>query len=84
MRNWQLVGSILKLEYVKAWARDLVVAVGNREARRILDDYKVISGDKRLAKADRDIAARRVRILACDNPPCPLVHHPHPGGGCGV
>lgn len=52
------------LEYVKAWASDLVAAVGKREARRILDDYKAISGNKRLAKADRDIAARRARILS--------------------
>ena len=52
------------LEYVKAWARDLVAAVGKREARRLLDDYKAISSNKRVAKADRDIAARRARILS--------------------
>jgi len=52
------------LEYVRAWARNLVAAVGKREARRILNDYKAISGNMRLAKADRDIAARRVRVLS--------------------
>jgi hypothetical protein len=52
------------LEYVKSWARDLIAAVGKREARRILGDYKALCADKRLAKADRDMAARRARILS--------------------
>ena len=52
------------LEYVKAWARDLVAAAGKREARRILDEYKALSRDKELPKAERDIAARRARILS--------------------
>lgn len=50
-------------EYVLAWARDLVDAVGNREARTILADYQALAANKRLAKADRDIAAERVKAL---------------------
>jgi len=50
-------------EYVLAWARDLVDAIGKREARTILADYKAISENKRLAKRDREIAAERVNAL---------------------
>jgi len=50
-------------EYVKAWARDIVAAVGKREARKILGDYEALAANKRLAKADRDIAAERVDAL---------------------
>ena len=50
-------------EYVQAWARDLVDAIGKREARTILADYKAISENKRLAKRDREIAAERANAL---------------------
>ena len=50
-------------EYVQAWARDIVEAVGKREARTILEDYQALANNKRLAKADRDIAAERVKAL---------------------
>ena len=50
-------------EYTAAWARDIVAAVGKREARKILGDYEALAANKRLAKADRDIAAERVDAL---------------------
>lgn len=50
-------------EYIEAWARDLVAAAGKREARTILADYRALANNKRLAKADRDIAADRVKAL---------------------
>lgn len=50
-------------EYVAAWARDLETAVGKRELRKILADYKAIAENKRLAKRDRDVAAERVKAL---------------------
>ena len=50
--------------YVAAWARDLLAAVGKREARRLVADYKAIAANRRLAKADRDIAAERAKALA--------------------
>ena len=50
-------------EYVEAWARDVIAAVGKREARRILADYMAIVDNKRLAKRDREVAAERVRAL---------------------
>ena len=50
-------------EYVLAWARDLVATIGKREARTILADYKALAGNQRLAKADRETAAKRVKAL---------------------
>jgi len=50
-------------EYVAAWARDLVDAVGKREARLALAGYQAIAANKRLAKADREIAVERVKAL---------------------
>ena len=50
-------------EYVETWARDLVAAVGKREARKLLADYEAIAGDKRLARTHRGIAAERVNAL---------------------
>jgi len=50
-------------EYTAAWARDIVGAVGKREARKILADYQALAANKRLAKTDRDIAAERVKAL---------------------
>lgn len=50
-------------EYVAIWARDIVAAVGKREARTIVADYEAIAGNKRLTKADRDTAAEQVKAL---------------------
>ena len=50
-------------DYVATWARDLVAAVGKREARRILADYTSIADNKRLAKQDRNVAAERAKAL---------------------
>ena len=50
-------------EYVSTWARDLVATIGKRKARAILEDYRAIADNKRLAKRDRDIAAERVQVL---------------------
>ncbi len=50
-------------EYVAAWARDLVDAVGKREARLALAGYKAIAANKRLNKTDREVAVERVNAL---------------------
>jgi len=50
-------------EYVEAWARDLIAAIGKGEARRILVDYRALADNKRLAKVDRETAAERVEAL---------------------
>ena len=50
-------------KYVETWARDIVAAVGKREARKILADYRALADNKRLAKADRETATERVRAL---------------------
>ena len=50
-------------QYIEAWARDIVAAVGKREARRLLSDYRALCENKRLAKADREVAAERVEAL---------------------
>jgi len=50
-------------EYVTAWAYDILTTVGRREARTILADYHALAANKRQAKADRDIAAERVKFL---------------------
>ena len=51
-------------DYVEGWARELVKAVGKRDSRRFLEDYRAISRDSRVSKRDRDIAAFRAKILA--------------------
>jgi len=50
-------------DYVEAWARDLVDAVGKREARLALAGYKTIAANKQLNKADREIAVERMKAL---------------------
>ena len=50
-------------EYVRQWASDLVAAVDKRRARIVLEDYRALASDRRLAKRDRDIAAQRASIL---------------------
>lgn len=50
-------------EYVETWARDIVAAIGKREARKLLADYEALAGNKRLAKADRDVSTERVKAL---------------------
>lgn len=51
-------------EYVAAWARDLETAVGKRELRKILADYKRLAADRRLTKEDRAIARKQAKALA--------------------
>ena len=50
-------------EYVRRWAKDLVSAIGKREARKILADYTGLASDKKLDKYSRDVAAQRAKIL---------------------
>ena len=51
-------------EQIKQWAGALIVAVGKRQARTILDDYRRLAADRRLTKEDRAIAKQRAKILA--------------------
>ena len=51
-------------EYVAQWARDIVVAVGKRQARKRLASYRALAEDKKLAKRDRAVAAQRAEALA--------------------
>ena len=50
-------------EYVTAWARDIVVTVGKREARKILADYKALADDPKVTKHGRAVAAERAEVL---------------------
>ena len=50
-------------EYLRDWARALVKETGEREARIALEQYQSIAGDKRLSKADRQIAANRAEAI---------------------
>ena len=50
-------------QYVQAWARDIIAAVGKRQARRILADYRAIAADPKVTKHGRAIAAQRAKIL---------------------
>jgi hypothetical protein len=50
-------------QYVEIWARDLVAAVGKREARTILADYKAIAEDPKVTKHGRNAAAERAEAL---------------------
>ena len=50
--------------YVASWARQLVAAVGKREARRIMEGYGALAANRRLAKLDRDTARQRAEALA--------------------
>ncbi|MDA1055789.1 MAG: hypothetical protein O3C40_35800 [Planctomycetota bacterium] len=51
-------------ESLTAWARDLVAAVGKRQARKALEDYKRLAADRRLTKDDRAIARKQAKALA--------------------
>lgn len=62
-RRIQSDGATGSPEYVEAWARDLIAAIGKGEARRILVDYRALADNKRLARADRETAAERVKAL---------------------
>ena len=46
-------------EYVEDRARELVAAVGKREARRVLAGYKARADDPKVSKHGRKIAAQR-------------------------
>lgn len=50
-------------EYVEAWARDLIAAVGKREARKILADYQALADDPKVTKHGRTVAAERAEVL---------------------
>ena len=45
------------------WARQIIAAVGKREARRILDDYVAIYENPRVPKKDREVAENRADAL---------------------
>jgi len=51
-------------EQIKQWAVALMLAVGKRQARTVLDDYRRLAADRRLTKFDRAIAKERAKILA--------------------
>jgi len=51
-------------EDIESWARNLIVAVGKRMARTILDDYVAISENRRSTKLDREVADQRVQALS--------------------
>jgi hypothetical protein len=42
----------------------LIAAVGKRQARNVLDDYKRLAVDKQLSEFDLAIAKQRAKILA--------------------
>ena len=46
------------------WAADLVAAIGKREARRILGDYRRLARDPALSQFDRDVASSQAKALA--------------------
>ena len=50
-------------EYLRDWARALVKAAGEHEARIALEQYQSIAGDNRVSKADREIAANRAKAI---------------------
>ena len=50
-------------EYTGAWARDLIAAIGKRQARLILADYRARADDPKVTKHGRAIAAERAEIL---------------------
>lgn len=50
-------------EYLREWAKSLVKGAGKREARSALEQYQSIAGDKRVSKADREIAANRAKAI---------------------
>lgn len=50
-------------EYVEAWARDLIAAVGKREARRLLAQYEGLASDPKVTKHGREAAAQRGKAL---------------------
>ena len=49
---------------IKQWAEALIVAVGKRQARTVLEDYRRLAADRKLTKFDRSIAKERATILA--------------------
>jgi len=50
-------------EYLREWSASLVKAAGKREARIALEQYQAIAIDKRVSKADRQIAANRAKAI---------------------
>ena len=51
-------------EYVEKWARELIAAVGKRQAHAILEGYRALSEKPKLAKYDRAVAKQRAIILS--------------------
>jgi hypothetical protein len=43
--------------------RDILAAVGKRDVRRLLADYRALADNKRLPKSDRKTAAERAKAL---------------------
>ncbi len=50
-------------EYVAAWARDLIAAIGKRKARLVLADYRERADDPKVTKLGRAVAAERAETL---------------------
>ena len=50
-------------KYVARWARDVVAAIGKREARRVLADYEAIAEDPKVTKHGRATASQRAKSL---------------------
>ena len=46
------------------WAGELVAAIGKREARRILGDYRRLARDPALSQFDRNVASSQAKALA--------------------
>ena len=51
-------------EYLATWAKTLVRAVGKREARLALAEYKRLAADPNVTERGREIAAQRAKILS--------------------
>ncbi len=51
-------------ESVEAWACDLVAAIGKRQTRTVLADYKRLAADKELSEFDRAVAKQRAAVLS--------------------
>ena len=50
-------------EYLTKWAKDLVAAIGKRQAQTVLDDYRAILKDRKTTKYGKEEAAARVSAI---------------------
>jgi len=51
-------------QYVEQWAKALIAAIGKRQARTVLSDYRRLSRNPKGTTYDRAMAAQRVKTLA--------------------